>query len=190
MKVAYAAMIRNAALVGQRLRKDPCSLRPPCSTPARSTGSVKGRRAAPRSPTTTTRKSRAANTLSAGALAWRRVEQDEDQSSSTRRACANFLADARALRRAPDAAIVVVDAVLGRAGDRESLAGGRRGRLPRLRRRQPPRPRAREPRANAESIHADAEPHGRSDSAADRRGKSFRGVIDLVAQKAHDVSAR
>ena len=55
MKVYDAANIRNVALVGHSASGKTHSPRPPCSTPARSTGSGKSTKALP-SPTTTTRK--------------------------------------------------------------------------------------------------------------------------------------
>ena len=85
---------------------------------------------------------------------------------------ASFLADARAALRVADAAIVVVDGVSGvqvqtektwQAADELGPAAPRR--------RQPPRPRARQPRAHAALDSRHAEPHGRADSAANRRGE-------------------
>ena len=102
---------------------------------------------------------------------------------------ANFLSDARAALRVADAALVVVDAVVRRAGlDREGLGRRRRARAAAPRRPEPARSRARQPRA-ARSSRCAACSAARSIPIQIPIGeeKTFRGVVDLVAMKAVHV---
>ncbi len=99
----------------------------------------------------------------------------------------DFAADARAGLRVAEGAVVVVDAVAGRAGpDREDLEDRQRLRPAAHRRHQPDGPRARRLRAHARLAAAPAQGAAHPAARADRRARPrFTGVVDVLTQKAH-----